>query len=63
MMLIKFKSYCSVFVEEPAGTITTINKMKFDHPLSTIQLTEDMIVKKLSKLNIAKSPGPDSIHP
>ncbi len=37
--------------------------MKFDHPLSTIQLTEVMIVKKLSKLNIAKSPGPDSIHP
>ncbi len=40
-----------------------IPERKFDHPLSTIQLTEDMIVTKLCKLNIAKSPGPDSIHP
>jgi hypothetical protein len=57
------QQFSSVFTQEPPGTIPTLPEREFDHPLSTIELTEDMIVKKLTKLHIAKSPGPDAIHP
>ena len=31
--------------------------------LENIDLTEDMVLKKLKKLKVNKSPGPDAIHP
>ncbi|HKJ81868.1 MAG TPA: reverse transcriptase family protein [Ignavibacteriaceae bacterium] len=57
--------FSSVFVEENQQTIPEPIQM-FDHQidesLTTIFITEDMVLSKLMKLNVGKSCGPDELH-
>ena len=56
--------FASVMVSEPDGDIPTIpDKELLTPPLSSINITEDMVLKKLKNLDATKSPGPDQIHP
>jgi hypothetical protein len=54
--------FASVFTIESDGTWELKNKPEIRHELSLV-LTEENILKRLSKIKIAKSPGPDGIHP
>ena len=56
--------FASVMVDEPEGDIPRIpNKPLITPPLDTINVTTEMVLKKLKDLNVTKSPGPDEIHP
>ena len=56
--------FSSVMVKEPDGEIPTIPDKVLQTPLlSSIHITEDMVLKKLRNLDPSKSPGPDDIHP
>lgn len=56
--------FASVMVTEPEGDIPTLPDRNLETPpLSTIQITEAMVMKKLKNLNTSKSPGPDEVHP
>ena len=51
-------------VDEPEGDIPRIpSKPLTTPPLDTINVTAEMVIKKLKDLNVTKSPGPDEIHP
>jgi len=54
--------FSSVFTEEPDGefeeTITSC-----DSHISDCMVTKEIVEKKLKGLNIAKTPGPDGMHP
>ena len=51
-------------VKEADGDIPTLPDRDLETPpLSSINITEDMVMKKLKNLNTSKSPGPDAIHP
>ena len=52
-----------VFTEEPDGELPHFEERKYENMISSIEITEDMILKKLKKIKINKSPGPDTIHP
>ena len=56
------KFFASVFVDEPSGQIPTM-EMRTTSNKSRVEITEEIIRKKLEQLNISKSPGPDSMHP
>ena len=55
--------FSSVFTQEPEGEMPKIDPVDVDSPLEDIELTEEMIKKKLKNLKTTKSPGPDKIHP
>ena len=56
--------FSSVMVKEPDDEIPTIPDKVLQTPiLSSIHITEDMVLKKLRNLDPSKSPGPDDIHP
>lgn len=56
--------FASVMVDEPEGDIPRIPpKQLVTPPLETINVTTEMVLKKLKNLDIVKSPGPDEIHP
>ena len=56
--------FASVMVDEPEGDIPRIpSKPLTTPPLDTINVTAEMVIKKLKDLNVTKSPGPDEIHP
>ena len=55
--------FSSVFTEEPTGPIPEPNKQRYTSPLNTMHITEDKVLKKLKAIQIAKSPGPDKLHP
>lgn len=55
--------FSSVFTKEPPGEIPKLPPKKVLSYLNHLIITEDMIIKKIEKLNISKSPGPDEIHP
>ena len=51
-------------VNEPDGEIPDIPDKELETPpLSSIHVTEEMVIKKLKKLDPSKSSGPDEIHP
>lgn len=54
--------FTSVFTEENNDDMPNID-LKDSPPLEEISFTEETVKKKLDKLKISKSPGPDSIHP
>ena len=53
----------SVFTLEPDSEMPNFEERNYKEILENIDLTEDMVLKKLKKLKINKSPGPDAIHP
>ena len=56
--------FASVMVEEPDEDIPTLpDRILETPPLSSIQITQEMVMKKLKNLNTSKSPGPDEVHP
>ena len=55
--------FSSVFTKEPVGPIPGPKTQKYDVPLNTMHITEEQILKKLRKIQTAKSPGPDQMHP
>lgn len=52
-----------VFTDEPDGEMPEFDEREYEKALSTIQITEDMILTKLKKIKVNKSPGPDTLHP
>ena len=58
------KHFSSVFIKEPDWNWLLSNDKKATvNEELTIEITEELILKKLNDLNTNKSPGPDSIHP
>ena len=56
--------FMSVMVDEPDGEIPRLPpKQLTTPPLTSINVTEEMVLQKLTKLDVTKSPGPDEIHP
>ena len=56
--------FSSVFTTEPTDdTIPPFEKRAFQDVLDNIIITEDMVLKKIRRLKVNKSPGPDGIHP
>ena len=56
--------FISVMVDEPVGEIPRLPpKQLSTPPLETINVTTEMVLKKLKNLETSKSPGPDEIHP
>ena len=56
--------FSSVMVNEPDGELPDIPDKVLETPkLSSIHVTEEMVLKKLRNLDPSKSPGPDDIHP
>ena len=56
--------FSSVFTEETASDdMPTFDTRNYAKALDNIDITQEMVLKKLKKLKINKSPGPDAIHP
>ena len=54
--------FSSVMTREMDGVMKLSNKPEIKEKL-IIDINEDLVGKKLSKLKISKSPGPDTMHP
>ena len=54
--------FASVFVQEPPGIVPSLD-VRTTATLQDVSFTVEKIMKKLKNLKIAKSPGPDKIHP
>ena len=54
--------FTSVFTKEPPGNIPTITQ-RSNELIDTVKIDEERVYKKLQKLKIDKSPGPDDLHP
>lgn len=54
--------FTSVFTNETDTEMPKVEKVKVP-PLETMKINVEKIKKKLDKMNISKSPGPDGIHP
>ena len=52
-----------VFTNEPDGDMPEFDERQYDSVLSSIQITEEIVLKKLNKLKVYKSPGQDTLHP
>jgi len=60
----QFQNYFGgVYTQEPEGDMPYFEERQYSEILSNINITEETILKKLKKIKINKSPGPDSIHP
>ena len=58
------KYFSSVFTVEPEHEeMPPFDKRNYSQELSNIQITEEMVLQKLKKIKVNKSPGPDNIHP
>jgi len=57
------KFFCSVYTQEPDTDVPSIPEKRYNQPLHTLEITEEMVKKKLLKLKTDKSQGPDKIHP
>ena len=55
--------FTSVFTKENMQDIPDVPTKKFDAVLKDVKISKDRIRKKILLLNIAKSPGPDRVHP
>ena len=54
--------FCRVFTREPEGDIPIIEPRTAEK-LAAVEVTPDMVLKRLMKLKVEKSCGPDEIHP
>ena len=55
--------FTSVFTTENLDNMPTLIKMPVQSELHEITLTNEIVLKKLKKLRIDKSAGPDNVHP
>ena len=56
--------FSSVFTtESDQNNLPFFEKRNYETVINDINITEEQIVKKLKKLKVNKSPGPDSVHP
>ena len=55
--------FASVFTREPSDSFSTLASRLPEFPCGVVHFTEDIILHKLSKLNVTKSSGPDKLHP
>ena len=51
-------SACGLFIPEPSKVFSSTN----ENSLYDIRITEEIVLEKLSKLDVNKSIGPDEIH-
>jgi hypothetical protein len=59
-----FAEYLSkVFTQESADAFEQLPRYDIIYAMDTIVLTDEIVYKKLCKLKVNKSPGPDMIHP
>jgi len=57
------KFFASVYTKETQGDIPTLERREYDQELEEVLVSEGEVLKKLNKLKIDKSPGPDGLHP
>ena len=56
--------FSSVFTVEPdLDSMPPFDERTYENPLEDLIVSEKMVLEKLKKLKINKSPGPDNIHP
>ena len=55
--------FASVFTHEKVEYMPSLEPKHHGSPLSDVDITADIVKKKLTKLNPNKAPGPDKIHP
>ena len=55
--------FSSVFTREETDNIPVLEELNIPNPLTNINITTEMVQKKLAKLRSDKSPGPDNVHP
>ncbi|KAJ3607153.1 hypothetical protein NHX12_026667 [Muraenolepis orangiensis] len=55
--------FSSVFTQEPPGEIPRLPHLQLTTLLERLDISTDMVYKKLQNLNTSKSPGPDSVSP
>jgi len=55
--------FSSVFTQEPQEDFDEPTLRSTDHPMTDIDFNQLIIEERLSKLNTAKSAGPDNVHP
>ena len=56
--------FSSVFTNEPPDeNMPSFANRNYSEVISNINITEEIIKKKLTKIKVNKSPGPDAIHP
>ena len=57
------KFFSSVFTVEQEQSSSSLPVKPCHSPIRELVFNEQIILEKLNKLNISKSPGPDGIHP
>ena len=57
------KYFLSVFTTETNGNIPNLELNQSINPISSLEISEENILKMLNTLKIDKSPGPDELHP
>ena len=56
--------FSSVFTSEPdTDKMPFFQKLNFEEELNNINITKEIVLKKLKKIKVNKSPGPDKLHP
>ncbi len=57
------KYFCSVFTQEPEENQRGAQSRECNIKMLNLEITEQDLAKKLEKLKIDKSPGPDQLYP
>ena len=57
------KYFLSVFTTETKGNVPNLELNQSINPISSLEISEENILKMLNTLKIDKSPGPDELHP
>ena len=55
--------FSSIYTREPDDAFEELPTQNPPNPFEEVTFTDDDILERLSKINIYKSPGPDSLHP
>ncbi|XP_071959921.1 uncharacterized protein [Antedon mediterranea] len=55
--------FSTVFVREDIDNVPEFQRRVFDTVCSEVEISPQIVVKYLKKLNVTKRPGPDGIHP
>ena len=55
--------FSSVFTKPNNNRVNTNNLIKSNHEIPVLKVTEKQVLKKIEKMKINKSPGPDNFYP